>query len=302
MSEEWHRRKESVMLEIMPLRMRREIRDGNYLDDVREIRVRMGRRIHFIGRGEEKVLHLSGGASEITKEDIREMSGYLMGYSMYAYEEELRQGFLTLKGGNRVGICGEVVLEEGRVTHIKNISSFNIRVSHEVFGCATRMMKYSSGNLLLISPPGRGKTTLLRDLLRQLADLPQENVGIVDERSEIAGSYLGEAQNHLGERVDILDGCPKAEGMLLLLRTMSPTVIGVDELGKRDDVEALLRVTGCGVRVIATIHGEGLPELRKKEVLRPLFEQKIFLYYASIEEEWIRIYNREEEEVEAIPW
>lgn len=290
------------MLEIMPVRMRGEMEERYTFEEVREIRIRIGKPVTLIKRTGEEEIRLFHGKSEITKDDIREISGYLMGYSMYAYEEELRQGFLTLKGGNRVGICGETVVEEGKIKNIKNISSFNVRISHEIRGCADGIMKYCDKSVLLISPPGRGKTTLLRDILRQLADREGENVGIVDERSEIGGCYLGKPQNHLGKRVDIMDGCPKAEGMLLLLRAMAPTVIGVDELGKKEDVDAVLRVAGCGVRIMATVHGESVEQVKSKEILKELWEQQIFFYHMVIEKEWVKVYNRMGEEVGRMEW
>ena len=158
-------------------------------------------------------------------------------------------------------------------------------------------MIYPKGNLLIISPPRAGKTTLLRDLLRQISNSPMESVGIVDERSEIAACYRGRPQNDVGERSDVLDGCPKAQGMLMLLRSMSPTVIGVDELGRREDIDAVLRITNCGVKVIATVHGDNLEEVRKKEVFQELFRDKIFRNYIILEREEIKRYNREFQQI-----
>lgn len=188
-----------------------------------------------------------------------------------------------------------MVSEGGKIKTIKNISSFNIRVSHQVRGSADELMPYidKCKNLLLISPPRKGKTTLLRDILRQLSDRPMENVAIVDERSEIASCYHGRPENDVGERTDVLDNCPKAEGMMMLLRSMSPTIIGVDEIGKREDVEAVLRVVNCGVRVIATIHGENPGQIRQKAVFRELFEQKIFDCCILLKSRNYIIYNAE---------
>jgi stage III sporulation protein AA len=222
---------------------------------------------------------------------MREMTEYIFGYSMYAHEEELRQGYLTLKGGHRVGITGEAVMEQGMVKRIKNISSFNIRISRQIKGAADHIMKYAGKNLLLISPPCMGKTTLLRDILRQLADTPGENVGIVDERSEIAACYRGRPSNDCGERVDVLDGCPKAEGMLMLLRSMSPTVIGVDELGQNEDVEAVLRIVGSGVRIIATVHGDNMQQIQNKRVFAALFENQVFHYSLLLGKHEIKAYD-----------
>lgn len=278
---------------ILPLRFREDFeKRQEFLKNVQEIRIRKGKMIYFLEAESEHCWKISQSDGCISEQDMREMIEYISGYSMYAHEEELKQGFLTLKGGHRIGITGETVLENGKIKTIKNLSSFNIRISHSVQGCANRIMKYADKNLLLISPPRMGKTTLLRDILRQLANTPMENVGIVDERSEIASCYRGIPEHDLGERVDILDGCPKAEGMLMLLRSMSPTVIGVDELGKKDDIEALLRVVNCGVRVIATVHGESRDEVESKTVFQELFQQNIFQYYVIIKSKEIQIENQ----------
>ncbi len=271
-----------VLDKILPIRFRRELSNWKSPESVQEIRVRKGKNIYLIGADTEWTIDLPDGNGQVTEEDLREMTEYISGYSMYAHEEELRQGFLTLKGGHRVGITGDTVLEHGKIKTMKNLSSFNIRISHSVEGCGNELLKYAKRNLLLISPPRMGKTTLLRDLLRHIANIPMENVGIVDERSEIASCYRGIPQHDLGQRVDILNGCPKAEGMLMLLRSMSPSVIGVDELGKEEDVNAVLRVVNCGVRVIATVHGENSEEIRQKKMFRDLFEQNIFTYFATI--------------------
>lgn len=281
------------LTKILPQRFRKSFeKKQEALKNVQEIRVRKGKNIYFLEADKEKCWELPEMDSRISEQDMQEMIEYISGYSMYAHEEELKQGFLTLKGGHRIGITGEMVLENGRIKTMKNLSSFNIRISHSVKGCADRIMKYANRNLLLISPPRMGKTTLLRDILRQLADTPMENVGIVDERSEIASCYRGIPEHNMGERVDILDGCPKAEGMLMLLRSMSPTVIGVDELGRNEDVQALLRVVNCGVRVIATVHGESREEVEQKAVFQELFQQKIFAHYVIIRHKEIRVENQ----------
>ncbi len=288
----------SEIMKILPVRIKKELscREEVFLQ-AQEIRVRIGKKMHIITGTEDKQLFMKNTSSEITANDIREMTEFISGYSMYACEDELRQGFLTLRGGHRVGIAGETVMENGQIKTIKNIASFNIRISREVKGCADGLLEYTKGNLLIISPPRAGKTTLLRDLLRQISNSPMESVGIVDERSEIAACYRGRPQNDVGERSDVLDGCPKAQGMLMLLRSMSPTVIGVDELGRREDIDAVLRITNCGVKVIATVHGDNLEEVRKKEVFQELFRDKIFRNYIILEREEIKIYNREFQQI-----
>lgn len=208
--------------------------------------------------------------------------------SFYALETELSQGYLTLKGGHRVGFTGEAILEQGRLKGMKHLSSLNFRIAREIIGAADKLMNalidktsHRIYHTLIVSPPRAGKTTLLRDLVRQISngitDLwPGANVGLVDERSEIAGCYQGIPQNDVGIRTDILDGCPKAEGMMLLLRSMSPQVIAVDELGRTEDVNSVLEVLNAGVSVIATVHGQSIEEIRDRPNMGNLIKNKVF--------------------------
>lgn len=231
----------------------------------------------------------------ITKAEIKETMEFISNYSLYAFEEELKQGFITIVGGHRVGIAGKVVLEEGKIKSMKYISFINIRLSHQVKGCADSVLPYivredgSIYHTLIISPPGCGKTTLLRDLIRQLSNgeevtlnasyRPGMQVGVVDERSEIAACYMGIPQNELGIRTDVLDCCPKAKGMMLLIRSMSPQVIAVDEIGLSDDIEAIHYAIGCGCRMIATVHGGTIDEVREKPMLGDLIKKHVFERY-----------------------
>ena len=202
-------------------------------------------------------------------------------------------GYLTLPGGHRMGLTGEAVLTDSdRVRNIKHISCVNIRISHEIRGAADAVLLflYRDGhflNTLILSPPGCGKTTLLRDIVRQVSDGnscgPGVTVGIVDERSEIAGSFQGRAQNDVGMRTDILDSCPKAEGMMLLIRSMAPKVIGVDELGSEEDIRALKKAICCGCcSVLATIHAGSLEEAESRLSGMKLDEIKIFDRYVIL--------------------
>ena len=178
-----------------------------------------------------------------------------------------------------------------RVKNIQYISSLNIRISHEVIGCADALMPYITVNrqichTLIISPPCCGKTTLIRDLIRQISDGNQYlrgcSVGVVDERSELGGCYLGIAQNHLGTRTDVLDCCPKAEGMIMLIRSMAPQVIAVDEIGTIEDIHAIEYAMQCGCRMIASVHGLNMDEASKKPVLGTLIRRRMFQRYVVL--------------------
>jgi len=228
-------------------------------------------------------------------------------YSFYAFEAELSHGYITLPGGHRVGVCGQAVVENGVVRGWRHISSINFRIAHAVKGCGdgvlpyifeevqdcakvttkAALIGYANGyarglyNTMIISPPGAGKTTLLRDIVRQISEMGQ-TVGLVDERSEVAGCYLGVAQNDVGMRTDVLDGCPKAVGMVMLLRAMAPDVIAVDELGGKDDAEAVEAVLTAGVRLVCTAHGYSLDDVRKNPYMAGLTNRKVFERYVIL--------------------
>lgn len=275
----------------------REILERARLDFERlqEIRLRAGAPLLIHYEGEECFLTEQGErkktperAWKVTRQEVQETMEFIGKYSLYAYEDELKQGYLTLQGGHRVGIAGKVVLEGDKVKSIRYISCLNVRLSHQIKGCADRVLPYvydQTGvrHTLIISPPRCGKTTLLRDLIRQISNgsrgLRGYTVGVVDERSEICGCYLGVPGNDVGIRTDVMDACPKAEGMMMMVRSMAPEVIAVDEIGRYEDIHAIETALFCGCRLIATVHGSDLSDIQSKPLFQRLMEEQVFERY-----------------------
>ena len=264
-------------------------------EEAEEIRLRLERPLTVHGRHGARFYSSRGAACDSERAyhpDRRDLEQALLrvsSSSLYAFEEELRGGYLTLPGGHRVGLCGKAVLEAGRVSTLKNIASFNYRLARDVPGTARPYAPYllhrREGRVcrtLIVSPPRGGKTTFLRDLARSLSDglpgLGQTGfqVAVVDERSEIAGSFRGLPQLQVGRCTDVLDGCPKAEGMMMLLRSMAPQVIITDEIGRDEDGRAIEEVLHAGITIIATAHGSNLEELARRPGLARLLNMRIF--------------------------
>lgn len=266
-----------------------------YIDRLEEIRIRLGKPLMINSSSYDYMLTPSGkttlrneDAYFITRSDCEMTLQLLSNYSVYALEEELKNGYITLSGGHRVGIAGRGVVEGGRIKTLKNISGFNIRIARQVIGCADSLIKYLVKrpdyiyNTLIISPPQCGKTTLLRDVIRQLSNGVEKinikgfKIGLVDERSEVAGSYQGIPQNDVGIRTDVLDACPKSSGLLMLIRSMSPQIIATDEIGSRSDVDALYEALNAGIHLVTTIHGDGLEDILNRPYINEVVKNRVF--------------------------
>ncbi len=224
----------------------------------------------------------------INQTQINNTFQLITNHSIYAFTEEIRRGFITVEGGHRIGIGGTIIYGNNGIENIRDISSLNIRIAKEKKGISDFIIPYlvKDGdfyNSLIISPPQCGKTTLLRDLVRNLSngDLCKRGfkIGLIDERSEIAGVYNGLAQNDVGIRTDILNGCRKSDGIMMFIRSMSPEIIAIDEIGGREDIEALEEGLRAGIRFIASIHGYDLNDLRSKVDLKKIIKDKIFKRY-----------------------
>lgn len=287
-----------IVTEIFPDYLRDIAGCLDQLKNLQEVHLRAGRPLLLTADNREYGITIQGEMTEnlklayrVDSNDLEAILMHLCHYSLYAYEEEIAKGFITLKGGHRVGISGQAVMGEDGIRSIKHISSMNLRIAHEVVGAADTVFPYlyeksELQDCLLISPPGCGKTTLLRDIIRQVSDgnhyAAGKNVSVVDERSEIAGSYMGVMQNNLGSRTDLLDACPKAQGMMLLLRSMNPYLIAVDEIGGKEDAAAIRQILKCGCHILATVHGEDFYDVKNKEGMEELIEEGAFKRYVIL--------------------
>lgn len=267
--------------------------------DLTEIRMRVNLPLMIRTFQKEYYLTGAGALSEeeeeaywVTEEDIRILFQKVSQYSLFAYKEDVREGFITLKGGHRIGLCGKVYFDgEGR-RQMQQISSMNIRIARQVIGCAQKFFPYLTEdgcflNTLLISPPGGGKTTYLRDIIRMVSDgtsyFEGQNVSVVDERSEIGNRTRVAEGFYLGKRTDLLDHCPKAEGMLMMLRSMGPQIIAADEIGDVGDIEALRYIRNCGCHLLMTVHGKNLSDILQRPWLGDYLKKAPFERYVEIQ-------------------
>ncbi|MCC5909947.1 MAG: stage III sporulation protein AA [Clostridiaceae bacterium] len=264
-------------------------------DDMEEIRLRITKPLmiysnnkdYFVGTEGQLLLDYKDSYI-VTKRNIENTLQFITDYSIYSVEEELKRGYITVQGGHRIGIVGKVLYDGKGIKTIKDFTGLNFRISREKKGVSSIILKYlinSKGgfmNTLIISPPQCGKTTLLRDIIRNLSNgIPNlkfngAKIGVVDERSEIAACFQGTPQNDLGIRTDILDACPKAEGIMMLIRAMSPEIIATDEIGRAEDSMAIQEALLAGIKLITTVHGKSLEDILSRKVIGELVKEKIF--------------------------
>ncbi|MBQ9930975.1 MAG: stage III sporulation protein AA [Firmicutes bacterium] len=272
------------LFEKLPGEILRELErlPSSVTENLEEIRFRTGEFCTIFSSGKEYRV----GKEKITSKILNQVFNLILNYSVYAYEEELKNGYISIEGGHRAGICGRVVMEDGKVKSIKDISSLNLRRSRELPGIADPYVPFlwtgkgAVRNTLILSPPKCGKTTLLRDFIRCFSTAGLK-VGVCDERSELAGMHQGERSYDLGPRTDVLDGCPKAQGMIMLIRSMAPDLLVTDEIGREEDGRAIEAAVCAGISLLTTIHGsryEDLLRSRIGELVRQgIFQRILFL-------------------------
>lgn len=270
------------ILKVLPNYISNEIIRLNCSQNITEIRLRTKCKVIIVCGKKEIVLECI-----TTPKIILDILLNVSKNSIYAIQNDLNNGFVVIRGGHRIGISGEVVYVDGKIKNIKNICSLNIRVARQIYGCADRILSEiicnnEFLNTLIVSPPGCGKTTLIRDIIRQVSNgIPSlgfkgKNVALIDERGEIASVYEGVSSLDVGVRTDIMSNVNKASGMKMMIRSMAPDIIATDEIGKKEDITAIKEAILSGVKVIFTMHGDSVKSILKNENIKELLDLNIF--------------------------
>ena len=280
-------RRFDMAAELLPIRWRNVVQQiPDWKKAVaEELRMRTGRPMTVLMPEGEQMVSSSLPYQVVTQADLDQLCDTVTGYSRYSAAHTISKGYLSAPGGFRIGLCGSAVMQGGVNTNLRDISSAMIRIGRACTGIAEPLLsglfeEKQFCSTLLLAPPGAGKTTLLRDLIRCLSDgsegFPPHRISVVDERGEVAVMHRGVPQMDVGAHTDILDACPKAIGIPMLLRSANPQIIAVDEITVREDLEAMEQAMNCGVRFLATIHANDVRDLKSRPLLRQILKHHMF--------------------------